>query len=668
MSKVTNLLADFRTNIKNIEGSADLKEAKKTIEKRYKDLGTWEKQLKEIHGQDVSIKDHPTYALSYIARSNGNYAGYFKMISKIGEIVKPMKESDEYQFESKKQWAAAIINEHGPHVEFVYSGGSYTANSGSKSVGSFKYDTGVNQLSGTGHISESVQLDEAIRSKDFPRATALIKKYFTGKLGKVYFFPMPEVFTPSGGSKGVGIKFFVNGNQAVRMNWAGTNLGISKGLVSVDFWDGSKSPQPTPSHHVKFESGNESLIKVLPFVVDFVQGKIDKTGSSIFVNEEVSAYDLTMVTDFTQLHTINEANYSSGELHKTVSNIINALSQGISISDMTKMGGTKKYGPRFPKAIEAIKRNHGNLFTKQGLKHIIEPSQVKKIDTAAVLAYISGGDDAIAFTASAGSKEMVEVDGASEQDIERMTYEESLEALQSGVKLLMANATNGLFLAGRGGVGKTANVEDVLAAAGKSDGQGYYKVAGSASPAGMYRILFEHKDEIILFDDADSALGDVEGRNLIKAAADTSKKRKISWLKGGGAYVDPDEYDPDADDGKLPRSFIFTGKIIFISNLAINKLDPDGSLRTRAYLINIDPSNMEMYEFMTKIAGKIKLDVDYPLSLSDRLEVVELLKSRKVADKTVNLRQLVRGLNTRAGIASQGGTTAEWTRFVKMFA
>jgi hypothetical protein len=667
VSKVTNLLADFRTNIKNIEGVLDLEEAKKTIEKRYKDLGTWEKQLKEIHGQDVSIKDHPTYALSYIARSNGNYAGYFKMISKIGEIVKPMKESDEYQFESKKQWAAAIINEHGPRVEFVYSGGSYTANSGSKSVGSFKYDTGVNQLSGTGYISESVQLDEAIRSKDFPRATALIKKYFTGKLGKVYFFPMPEVFTPSGGSKGVGIKFFVNGNQAVRMNWAGTNLGISKGLVSVDFWDGSKSPQPTPSHHVKFDE-NQSLVKVLPFVVDFVLGKIDKAGDSIFVNEEVSAYDLPMVTDFTQVHTINEANYSSGELKKTVTNIIHALEQGISISDQNKMGGVKKYGPRWNKAIEAIKRNHGNLFTKQGLKHIIEPSQVKKIDTAAVLAYISGGDDVIAFTASAGSKEMVEVDGASEQDIERMTYEESLEALQSGVKLLMANATNGLFLAGRGGVGKTANVEDVLAAAGKSDGQGYYKVAGSASPAGMYRILFEHKDEIILFDDADSALGDVEGRNLIKAAADTSKKRKISWLKGGGAYVDPDEYDPDADDGKLPRSFIFTGKIIFISNLAINKLDPDGSLRTRAYLINIDPSNMEMYEFMTKIAGKIKLDVDYPLSLSDRLEVVELLKSRKVADKTVNLRQLVRGLNTRAGIASQGGTTAEWTRFVKMFA
>jgi hypothetical protein len=572
-----------------------------------------------------------------------------------------------YTFETKKQWTSAIINEHGPRVEFVYSGGSYTANSGSKSVGSFKYDTGVNQLSGTGHISESVQLDEAIRSKDFPRATALIKKYFTGKLGRVYFFPMPEVFTPSGGSKGVGIKFFVNGNQAVRMNWAGTNLGISKGLVSVDFWDGSKSPQPTPSHHVKFESGNESLIKVLPFVVDFVLGKIDKTGSSIFVNEEVSVYDLPMVTDFTQIHTINEANYSSGDLKKTVTNIIHALEQGISISDQNKAGGVKKYGPRWNKAIEAIKRNHGNLFTKQGLKHIIDPSDVKKIDATAVLAYISGGDDVIAFTASVGSKEMVEVDGASEQDIERMTYEEQLDSLKSGVKLLVAGATNAIIISGAGGIGKTQNVEDTLSSLGKSDGEGYFKVAGSISAPGLYRLLFEHKNEIILADDADNMFIDQESRNLLKAAADTKKIRKISWMKGGGNYIDPDEYDEDADDGKLPRHFEFSGKLIVISNLKLDQLDKDGAFRTRAYIIDIDPTNIELLDFMKKIVDKIVLDVNHPLSRAQRMEVIEVLESRGPSVK-VNLRQLVRGLNTRAGIEQQGGTSEEWRKFVKRYA
>lgn len=389
------------------------------------------------------------------------------------------------------------------------------------------------------------------------------------------------------------------------------------------------------------------------------------TETRYYVQEALSIYEIPLVTDFNML---TEAIYASGELHKTVTNIINALSQGISIADMTKMGGTKKYGPRFPKAVEAIKQNHGNLFHKEGLKHIIDPGKVKQIDAAKVLAYISGGDDAIAFTTSAGGKETVEVDGASEQDIERMTYEESLDALQTGMKLLMSNASNSLWVAGRGGTGKTVTVEKMLKAAGKTDGEGYFKITGSATPSGIYRLMYEHRNDILLFDDSDSALNDQEGRNLFKAAADTNKRRKISWMKGGKNFVDPSDYDEDADDDTLPRYFDFTGKIIFISNMPLNKLDPDGALRTRGFIINVDPTNEEIYDFMLKICTKIELDVDYTLSTEDRQEVVNVLRGRKVMEKTVNLRQLVRGLNTRAGIESQGGTTAEWVRFVKMFA
>ena len=250
-----------------------------------------------------------------------------------------------------------------------------------------------------------------------------------------------------------------------------------------------------------------------------------------------------------------------------------------------------------------------------------------------------------------------------------MNYEEQLDALKTGVKLLTNNATNAIFLAGRGGTGKTQTVEDVLAAAGKTDGDGYFKITGSASPPGVYRLLFQHKKEILLFDDSDSALQDVEGRNLFKTASDTKKIRKISWAKGGKNYIDPDDYDEeDENSDVLPRSFEFTGKIIFISNLPLNKLDPDGALRTRGYVINIDPTNEEIYDYMVKICTYIKLEVDYPLDKNKRLEVVDLLRTRKIADKTANLRSLVRGLNTRAGIEISGGSAEEWQKFVRMFA
>jgi hypothetical protein len=71
---------------------------------------------------------------------------------------------------------------------------------------------------------------------------------------------------------------------------------------------------------------------------------------------------------------------------------------------------------------------------------------------------------------------------------------------------------------------------------------------------------------------------------------------------------------------------------------------------------------------MMKIVDKIPLDVNYPLNKDARMEVVEVLKARKITEKSANLRSLVRGLNVRAGIESQGGTEEEWRRFVKMFA
>lgn len=217
--------------------------------------------------------------------------------------------------------------------------------------------------------------------------------------------------------------------------------------------------------------------------------------------------------------------------------------------------------------------------------------------------------------------------------------------------------------------GKTQTVEDMLSAAGLKDGDGYFKITGSASPTGIYRILFDHRDSIILFDDSDSALLDQEGRNLFKAAADTKKVRKISWMKGGKQFINPDDFsDEDLEAGYLPRWFEFTGKIIFISNLPLTKLDPDGALSTRGYLFNVDPTNEEIYEFMGKIANKISLDVNYTLSLAARLEVVEVLKSRNIKDKSANLRSLVRGMNTRAAIEMQGGSASEWIKFVKVYA
>lgn len=512
-------------------------------------------------------------------------------------------------------------------------------------------------------------INEAIRLGDFGKASALILKYLQKKLGKkIYAYPTAEQFISSSGSKGFGVKYFINldGLKALRINWKTSGTFMSQEVFSVDYWDGSKVPQPYPSLHVAFDKG-QSLAKILPMLVDIVGDKI-KPGASVYVAESVDTAHYPIITSFYS-DALNEATYTTGEIKQTLHNVIVALSQGMSPRDQHIAGGNKKYGPRWKQIIDFITNNYPDVFRKEGLKRVVEIDKVSKIDQAKVLSAVCGGDDAVSFTAGPGTAEVPVISGISDADQDRMTYEEQLDSLKTAMKLLMSNATNAIFLAGRGGTGKTQTVEDVLADAGKTDGNGYFKITGSASPAGIYRTLFQHKKEILLFDDSDSALADQDGRNLFKTASDTKKVRKISWQKGGKSYVDPDDYDEeDESSDVLPRSFEFTGKIIFISNLSLNKLDPDGALRTRGYVINIDPSNEEIYSYMRKICTKIRLEVDYPLSDNARREVVDLLETRKLPDKMANLRSLVRGLNTRAGIELSGGSAQEWQQFVKRYA
>jgi hypothetical protein len=508
----------------------------------------------------------------------------------------------------------------------------------------------------------NIILNEAIRQKDFARVGNLIQQYLRKKLGKVYLFPTPENFIPAGGSQMTGVRYFLLGNKSIRLNWR-KQINSSQGLVSMDYWDGSKMPQPYPSHHIQFDV-EQSLVNVLPFIVDFLNGKAPNRG--YYVTEDIEAA-VNFNLDFRQA-VLAEALVTTGDITKTIANILNDLKRNIQIADQYKMGGNKKYGPRWDKAANEMKKQYASLFKKQGAKVVIDPDDVDKIDANKILSAIAGDPATVAYTITSGTKEEKVVEGTSDADVDRMSYEEQLDSLKSGMKLLMANATNAMFVGGRGGTGKTQTVEDMLHAAGKRDGEGYFKITGSATPTGIYRILYTHRKEIILFDDSDSALNDQEGRNLFKAAADTKKVRKISWMKGGKNFVDPADFDEDAEDDTLPRYFEFTGKIIFISNMPLNKLDPDGALRTRGYVMNVDPTNEEIYDFMAKIATKIPLNVDYPLGEKERLEVVEVLRSRKVESKSANLRQLVRAMETRAGIEMFGGTREEWVKFAKMYA
>lgn len=473
--------------------------------------------------------------------------------------------------------------------------------------------------------------------------------------------PGVEQFTNSTG-RGYGVRYFYGGDKSVRFNWKGANFSAFA-LDSVDVWDGTSKD---PSWHMQFDT-QTSLVKTLPTIVDLLKSKF---GQGTFY--AIPADNLNEDLEF-------------GALSEAVSNDQDAFDELMKEFSPGKQLGVAalevKHGWRVAKILTYLRSTdqYGSMFDKQGRNLIFKGSENDIKATIANKDQIMYAIGAVKVTVTKGGSN--ETYAPSEQEkqieaagIERVAYEQQLDDLAILMKLIIKGKSNALFVAGRGGTGKTQTVETELAKAGLQDGGGYYKNTGSASPIGIYGSLYDNKSGIVLFDDCDSALADQEGRNIIKAATDTKKMRKISWNKRSSVIIPVDQFEqaldaadgerPTAKDGSYlyPNSFEFSGRVIFISNLKLDKLDPDGALRTRGYIIEIDPTDGEMIDYMAKIAPKIKLEDGATLNQSEIDEVIaEIRKSTK---SDLSLRKLVRGMNIKAEM----GDDPSWKRILQRYA
>ena len=163
-----------------------------------------------------------------------------------------------------------------------------------------------------------------------------------------------------------------------------------------------------------------------------------------------------------------------------------------------------------------------------------------------------------------------------EETIERLR--ERFDMLEDMTKAAKKGTVRAMIVSGPPGVGKSFGVEKVL---GKHDliatlgekAPRYEVVKGAMSAIGLYCKLFNYadKDNVLVFDDCDSVLLDDLSLNILKAALDSKKSRRIHW---------------NTDSFKLrnegvPDSFEFKGSAIFITNI---KFDNVKSKKMRDHL------------------------------------------------------------------------------------
>jgi hypothetical protein len=165
-------------------------------------------------------------------------------------------------------------------------------------------------------------------------------------------------------------------------------------------------------------------------------------------------------------------------------------------------------------------------------------------------------------------------------------YRARYRLLERLVALVGEGKINGLLVTGQPGLSKTTTVLRVLAGMGHSEGVGFSVFKGHTSPLGLYQTLWAEQQSglrrIVIFDDCDSALGR-DGINVVKAVLDDKPKRTVSFVSSRLPHG-------------IPTQFDFDGRIIFISNLSLSKLD--SATTDRCHTVDIAMSREDLLLFI----------------------------------------------------------------------
>jgi hypothetical protein len=181
-----------------------------------------------------------------------------------------------------------------------------------------------------------------------------------------------------------------------------------------------------------------------------------------------------------------------------------------------------------------------------------------------------------AYEAVDASTKVTKREETDEETIERLR--ERFDMLEDMTKATKKGDVRAMIVSGPPGVGKSHGVEkvlgkhDLIATLGEKPPK-YEVVKGAMSAIGLYCKLYKmaDKDNVIVFDDCDSIFSDELSLNILKAALDSKKTRRIHW---------------NTDSFKLrnegvPDSFEFKGSAIFITNI---KFDNVKSKKMRDHL------------------------------------------------------------------------------------
>ncbi len=204
---------------------------------------------------------------------------------------------------------------------------------------------------------------------------------------------------------------------------------------------------------------------------------------------------------------------------------------------------------------------------------------------------------------------------------ERALPGERFEDMESYVLNVILGLDTCALICGAPGVGKTYRIMQAIKKEAKVRGRDYEVIKGKITPLKLYTMLhdFQKKGQILVIDDADSALTDDTNIQLIKAATDSSDERIVAYASSTMPLVPEDmipefnDWDQDAKGRWVyPKNFVYEGSIIIITNMNAGQIDT--AIRSRALICDLNFTTDEVISLVEKLSPHIMPEVLTPES------------------------------------------------------
>ena len=224
--------------------------------------------------------------------------------------------------------------------------------------------------------------------------------------------------------------------------------------------------------------------------------------------------------------------------------------------------------------------------------------------------------------------------------------EERFEVLQQMTRATISGDVRAMIVVGPPGVGKSYGVEFELEKSGLFDKLSgkkikYEVVKGAMTPIGLYCTLYKNSDKnnVLVFDDCDAVFQDDLSLNILKAALDSGKKRKICWNSDSSML---------RREG-VPDQFDFKGGAIFITNLKFDHLkskrmqDHLEALQSRCHFLDLTLNTMrDKYLRIKQIFRQGQLFNDYEFTPEQGDEILAFMDENKDRLREMSLRMALK--------------------------